>query len=356
VAVTPAFWKGRPVLVTGHTGFKGSWLGWWLVRLGAKVAGFALEPPTSPSLYEQTRLAQALDSTTGDVRDADALLTAFHKYRPEIVFHLAAQSLVRESYRLPAETFATNVSGTVHCLEAARRCPSVRALIVVTTDKCYRNAGTSSAYREGDALGGDDPYSASKACAEVVTHAYRNSFFDARQDAALIASVRAGNAIGGGDWAAERLIPDAMRAFMAARPLRIRYPDATRPWQHVLEPLHGYLLLAERLGSGDRAAATAWNFGPNPAEVSPVSRVADGLARRWGGVGWERDTGEQPHEAALLSLDSAKARSQLGWRPVLALDKALDWVVEWYRLLAQGGDVRALTLEQIGRYQAAATA
>ena len=351
LVMTPAFWSARPVLVTGHTGFKGSWLCWWLKLLGARVAGLALDPPTSPSLFDASGLARAVGSAQGDVRDLEAMNTAFRDHRPEVVFHLAAQSLVRESFRSPVETFTTNVVGTVNCLEAARNCQSVRAVVVVTTDKCYRNHGSRRGYREDDELGGDDPYAASKACAEFVTQAYRKSFFEAR-GGALVASARAGNVIGGGDWAADRLVPDAMRAFASARPVRIRNPESTRPWQHVLDPLRGYLVLAERLHAGESGAAMAWNFGPDAADTRPVSWIVNQLARRWGGdAGWQRDAGEQPPETAELVLDSSKARAELGWRPALPLEKALDWVVEWYRTFASRG-VREITLEQIARYQA----
>ncbi len=350
--MTPRFWHGRPVLVTGHTGFKGSWLCWWLKQLGATVAGVALDPPTSPSLFEASGLGKEIPSRKGDVRDLEAMHAALRDHRPEVIFHMAAQSLVRESFRSPVETFTTNVTGTVNCLEAARRCRSVRAVVVVTTDKCYRNLDSPHACREEDALGGDDPYSASKACAELVTQAYRKSFFQAPAGA-LVASARAGNVIGGGDWAADRLVPDAMRAFASAQQVRIRNPGSIRPWQHVLEPLRGYLALAERLHGGERGAATAWNFGPDQADARPVSWVVDQLARRWGGgAGWQRDAGEQPAEAPALVLDNSKARAELAWRPSLPLEKALDWVVEWYRALASHGDARALTLGQIDRYQA----
>jgi len=350
--MTPGFWRGRPVLVTGHTGFKGAWLCWWLQHLGARTAGLALDPPTSPSLFEASGLARSMHSMKGDVRDLATVEAVFRGHRPEIVIHMAAQSLVRESYRDPVGTFGTNVLGTVNCLEAARRSESVRSMLVVTTDKCYRNVGSNRRYRESDELGGDDPYAASKACAEFVTAAYRKSFFDTHGEA-LVASARAGNVIGGGDWAADRLVPDAMRAFSTAQPVRIRNPGATRPWQHVLEPLHGYLMLAERLHAGDRSAAGAWNFGPDPADVQAVSRIVDGLIGRWGGSATtQRDEGAQPHEAMALALDSSKARTELGWRPALGLEKALDWVVDWYKAIAGSGAARAITLEQIGRYQA----
>jgi CDP-glucose 4,6-dehydratase len=343
LVLTPEFWRGRRVLVTGHTGFKGSWLCMWLGALQARVAGLALQPPTQPSLFDASGLGAELASrdARGDVRDAGAVERAFADHQPEVVFHMAAQSLVRESYRRPAETFATNVMGTVNCLEAARETPSLRALVVVTSDKCYRNRGGTAGYREGDPLGGDDPYSASKAAAELATHAYRQAFFSGQ--GALVASARAGNVIGGGDWAAERLVPDAARAFAAARPLAIRNPASTRPWQHVLEPLRGYLDLAERLHAA--------------ADVQPVSRVADGLAARWGaGARWQKEgsgtASSTLHEAAELALDAGKARAELGWRPALPLDSALDWVVDWYKQFAGGAKARALTLEQITRYQA----
>lgn len=349
--MTPQFWRGRPVLVTGHTGFKGSWLCWWLNLLGARVSGLALEPPTSPSLFEASGLDQAMASRHGDVRDPAAMERALRESRPEVVFHLAAQSLVRESYRRPIDTFTTNVIGTANCLEALRSCDSVRAAVVVTTDKCYRNTGGPKAYRESDELGGDDPYSASKAGAELVAHAWRSSFFSDAKSAA-VASARAGNVIGGGDWAPERLVPDAIRAFAASQPLVVRHPGSTRPWQHVLEPLRGYLSLAERLHAGVAAAASAWNFGPEPADVKPVSWVADRLARRWGeGAAWQPGTGDSLREATELALDNAKARAGLGWRPALALDQALDWVVDWHKALIAGTPAQSLVCEQIGLYQ-----
>jgi CDP-glucose 4,6-dehydratase len=349
--MTPGFWAGRAVLVTGHTGFKGSWLCWWLRLLGAKVAGFALDPPSTPSLYAASGLATEIASIRGDVRDGAALAAAFEAHRPEVVFHLAAQALVRESYRRPAETFTTNVGGTVQCLEAARACAAVRAMVIVTTDKCYRGRPRPGGFREDDELGGEDPYAASKACAELATGAYRASFFAPRAGAALVASARAGNVIGGGDWAAERLVPDAARAFAAGRAVEVRHPEATRPWQHVLEPLHGYLVLAERLHAGRAEAAAAWNFGPGAPDARPAAWVVEQLARRWGdGAGWRRDEGAHPPEAPELALDSGKARAALGWRPVLAVEQALDWTVEGYKAFA-AGRAREVTLAQIARYQ-----
>jgi CDP-glucose 4,6-dehydratase len=355
VAVTPGAWRGRSVLVTGHTGFKGSWLCWWLRKLGATVSGLALDPQTSPSLYQASGLAAELApgcDMRGDIRDLEKVKKVLDARRPEVVFHMAAQSLVRESYRRPVDSFTTNLTGTVNCLEAVRHCPTVRAVVIVTTDKCYRDAGTGAACRENDELGGDDPYSASKACAELATHAYRSSFFR-DPGSALVASVRAGNVIGGGDWAAERLVPDAMRAFGAGEVLEIRHPGSTRPWQHVLEPLRGYLMVAEKLLQNERAAATAWNFGPNPGDTRPVSWIADQLVRKWGaGARWSTGAPGEVHEAAELALDSTRARDALGWKPILALEEALDWVVEWYRGFSRGVDSRALTVEQIIRFQA----
>jgi CDP-glucose 4,6-dehydratase len=315
------------------------------------VSGLALEPTTAPSLFEASRLGEAMVSQHGDVRDPATMERVLRASRPEIVFHLAAQSLVRESYRRPIETFTTNVIGTANCLEALRNCDSARAAVIVTTDKCYRNTGGPKAYREDDELGGEDPYSASKAGAELVTHAWRSSFFSDGKSAA-VASARAGNVIGGGDWAAERLVPDAMRAFAASQPLLIRHPGSTRPWQHVLEPLRGYLSLAERLHAGAAGAASAWNFGPEPADVKPVSWVADRLAHRWGsGARWQASTHDSLHEAAELALDNGKARAELGWRPALPLDQALDWVVDWYKAHYSGTPAQSLVCEQIGRYQ-----
>lgn len=351
--MTPRFWQGKRVLVTGHTGFKGSWLSLWLHRMGAQVQGYSLDVPTRPSLFEAARVAEAVRHQTADVRDAAALLETMRAFAPEVVFHLAAQSLVRPSYENPVETYATNVMGTVHVLEAVRSAPSARAVVIVTSDKCYENLELARGYAETDRMGGRDPYSNSKGCAELVTAAYRSSFFDpARQGAhrAGVASARAGNVIGGGDWSRDRLVPDVYRAVAANAPVRIRNPKAVRPWQHVLEPVAGYLLLAERLWEGPQAAQ-GWNFGPPDEDARPVAEVMDRLRQLWEGMRWELDRGAHPHEAMLLRLDCAKARRELGWKPRLRLDDALAWTVEWYKAFLNGGDMRRVSAEQIARYQ-----
>jgi CDP-glucose 4,6-dehydratase len=345
-------WNGRRVFVTGHTGFKGAWLSLWLQRMGAEVTGFALEPPTRPSLFALAEVGKGMRDVRGDVRDLPALTDALRDSRAEVVLHLAAQSLVRASYDDPVGTYATNVMGTVNLLEAARRSPGVRAVVVVTSDKCYENREWLWAYRENEPMGGRDPYASSKGCAELVTAAYRASFF-AADAAPLVATGRAGNVIGGGDWARDRLVPDAMTAFADGRPLAVRHPHAVRPWQHVLAPLYGYLLLAERLLSGERAVAEGWNFGPADEDARSVAEIVAGLARRWGtGARWSVEGGEHPHEASYLKLDSSKARSLLGYHPRLPLDVALDWVVEWTRgWAAEPGAARRLTLGQIERFE-----
>jgi CDP-glucose 4,6-dehydratase len=347
------FWAGRRVFLTGHTGFKGSWLALWLHALGSRVAGYALAPDTEPSLYVQARVDALVESTEADVRDGAALRRAVAAARPEVVIHLAAQAQVRQSYREPVHTFATNVMGTAHLLEAVREVGGVKAVLVVTSDKCYDNPGHATAFTEDDRLGGHDPYSSSKACAELVAAAYRASFFDGVADAPALATARAGNVIGGGDWSTERLVPDLLRAFTAGVPARLRHPQSVRPWQHVLEPLRGYLLLAERLCSGGPGFATAYNFGPARSDGRTVAWVADELAARWGGAaGWQPQGGPQPHEAQQLQLDTARARQALAWKPVLTLEEALVLTVAWSRDWAAGADARALTLAQIAAYQA----
>lgn len=349
---SPSFWRGRKVFVTGHTGFKGSWLALWLARLGAKQSGLALDPPTEPNLYGLLGLADAFElDVRADLRDASAVADAFRVASPEIVFHLAAQPLVRRSYADPTETYATNVMGTVNVLEAVRRTPSVRAVVVITTDKCYENREWVYPYREDDALGGHDPYSASKACAEIVTASYRSSFFSG-DGAARIASARAGNVIGGGDWAADRLIPDCVRSFSSGEPVRLRYPEAVRPWQHVLEPLSGYLLLAERLlAEGGERFAGAWNFGPDHQGDATVLKVTERVAAALDGRVEVAASSDNPHEAQTLRLDSSRARSLLQWAPRWSLDRALAETSDWYREWRRGDSVRAFSEAQITAYE-----
>lgn len=346
LGLDPDFWRGRSVLVTGHTGFKGGWLALWLEHLGARVAGYALPPATDPSLCEVAGIATSVRHQLGDIRDYDTLKRTLANSAPEIVFHLAAQALVRESYRDPLTTIASNVTGTAHVLEAARHTPSVRAVVVVTSDKCYDNREWSWPYRENEPLGGHDPYSASKACAELVTAAWRHSF---PREGLSIASARAGNVIGGGDWAPERLVPDALATWSRGETLRVRKPAAVRPWQHVLEPLHGYLLLAQQLYR--QQAAEAWNFGPGEDDMVAVADVLDRLARHWDpGAKWATDAAPQPPEASLLRLDSTRARQLLSWKPVWPLDEALARTVAWHREWLGGADMRACSLETIAAY------
>jgi len=352
-----SFWRGKRVFITGHTGFKGAWLSLWLAELGAEVTGFALAPPTEPNLFAAAGVARRIRHQLGDVTDLSALTGAMKAAHPEIVLHLAAQSLVRLSYDEPVSTYATNVMGTVNLLEAVRQSPGVRVVVCVTSDKCYENRETGQAYREDDPMGGYDPYSSSKGCAELVVSAWRRSFFPPDklgQHGVALASARAGNVIGGGDWAKDRLAPDLMRAFAAGQRPLIRFPSAVRPWQHVLEPLGGYLLLAEKLHAGEPGLAEGWNFGPAPEDAKPVRWVADHLAQLWGeGVGWDETGEHQPHEAGHLSLDCAKARARLGWKPAWNLREGLGRTVTWYKGFARGGDVADLTLSQIRARQGA---
>lgn len=349
------FWKGRRVFLTGHTGFKGSWLSMWLDGLGADVTGYALDPPTQPNLFELAKVGGSIRSVRGDIRDFPRLKTAIAQCRPQVVIHMAAQSVVRRSYEDPIETYSSNVMGTVHLLEALRQLKQPCAVVNVTSDKCYANREWVWGYREDEPMGGQDPYSNSKGCAELVTMAYRESFFPPellQQHGVALASARAGNVIGGGDWTSDQLIPDLIRAFLAGQPCLIRNPSAVRPWQFVLEPLRGYLILAERLTEHPIRFASGWNFGPADSDAKPVSWLADKLAKLWGvNASWTYDTGVHPHENRYLKLDVSKARACLEWHPLLQLHEALDWIVEWYRAFQAEGDLRRLLQTQIERYQ-----
>ena len=347
--MTASFWRDKRVLVTGHTGFKGAWLALWLAERGARVTGYALAPATTPSLYEQANVGARVDSVIADIRDRARVEQVVRDARPEIVFHLAAQAIVRESYAAPVETFEVNVLGTTYLLEALRlHAPSLRAALIVTTDKCYENREQLVGYREDDALGGHDPYSSSKACAELVTSAYRRSFFADRTVG--IASGRAGNVIGGGDWAKDRVVPDLVRAFVQRESALIRNPRSVRPWQHVLDVVLGYALLAERAANEPVAYGAPWNFGPH-GDPRSVEELANAVCARWGEPArWHYEQRDQPHEARALALDATKARTLLGWRPRLDHSLAIEWSVDWYKLHAAAGDVAALTIDQIRRH------
>lgn len=350
VLTDPAFWRDKRVLISGHTGFKGSWLSLWLHSMGADLRGVALTPPTSPSLFEVACIADLMDHNIADVRDFEKTSSLIMEFQPEIIFHMAAQPLVRSSYEQPVDTYSTNVMGTVHILEAARKSGSVRAIVNVTTDKCYENKEWLWAYRENEPMGGHDPYSSSKGCAELISAAYRNSFM--QREGIALATARAGNVIGGGDWALDRLIPDILRALDEGEPVSIRNPHAIRPWQHVLEPLSGYLLLAQRLYSGDPDFAEGWNFGPKEEDARPVQWIVEHLCAEWNEeASWELQHGSHPHEASFLKLDISKARHRLGWGPRWSLSTALSCIVEWHKSWRAGSDVRAVCLDQISRYQ-----
>lgn len=355
MVIDRGFWQGRRVLLTGHTGFKGAWMSLILRRLGAEVFGFSLAPKSSDDLFCTAAVAADVRHDVGDIRDLRAVRSAMAQARPEVVVHMAAQSLVQLSYLEPVETFSTNVTGTVHVLEAIRHVPGVQAALIVTSDKCYENVGSTRRYVETDAMGGHDPYSSSKGAAELVAAAYRRSFFH-RADSPAIASCRAGNVFGGGDWALNRLVPDAMRAFVAGETLQVRNPGAVRPWQHVLDPLAGYLRLAQALIGQRHAVAEGWNFGPSSDSEVPVSTIATELARLWGGQArWDADGGTYPHEAHYLALDCSKAQNRLGWQPILDLKTGLRLTADWYRRAHRGDDVRALTLAQIDDFLLVAT-
>ncbi len=355
LAVNTGFWRGKRVLLTGHTGFKGSWLSLWLQSMGARVVGYALTPPTNPSLFEVAEIGKGMTSLIGDIRDLERLRAVFAEHKPEIVIHMAAQPLVRYSYIEPVETYSTNVMGTVNLLEAVRGTDSVKAVVNVTSDKCYENREWIWGYRENEPMGGYDPYSNSKGCAELVTAAYRNSFFQPStinyQPSPAVATVRAGNVIGGGDWAEDRLIPDIMRAITQGKPVNIRNPHAIRPWQHVLEPLSGYLLLAQKLYEEGAGYAEGWNFGPNDDDAKPVQWIVEKLTKAWGeGASWVLDGGNHPHEAHYLKLDCSKAKAQLAWHPRWHLEDALGAIIEWQRAYRDGKEMRIFTLDQIQQY------
>ncbi len=355
----PEFWSNKKVLVTGHTGFKGSWLSLWLTQLGARVTGYALPPPTNPSLFELAHIAELVEHVEGDVRDIRQLTTVVARTRPDIIFHMAAQPLVRRSYAEPVDTIAINVMGTVNLLEAARLTGGVRAVICITSDKCYENREWSWGYRENEAMGGYDPYSASKGCSELVISAYRSSFF-AREYIAhhgtALASVRAGNVIGGGDFAEDRLIPDIVRAICTGKRPLIRSPAAIRPWQHVLDPLSGYLMLAVSLCEDGAKFAEGWNFGPQDDDARPVEWITERLCTLWGdGASWERDTRPHPHEATYLKLDTSKARQFLGWSPTWRIDDALAEIMAFNRALLNKRNIRAVALSHIAEFTAGRT-
>ncbi len=350
------FWQDKRVLVTGHTGFKGSWLSLWLQSLGAQVTGYALAPPTEPSLYELAQVSQGMESVIADIRDLAKLQSAFQEQQPEIVFHLAAQPLVRFSYQSPVDTYSTNVMGTVHLLEAVRHTASVKAVVNITTDKCYENKEWVWGYRENEPMGGYDPYSNSKGCAELVSSAYRSSFFHAKDYAhhgVALATARAGNVIGGGDWAQDRLLPDVLSAFSEVRAVGIRSPRAIRPWQHVMEPLRGYLMLAEGLFEHGPKFAEAWNFGPSEDDAKPVAWIVEQMAELWGSdARWNIDADIHPHEARYLKLDISKARSSLNWHPQMCIADALTLVVAWAKQHLSGGNMREFTIAQLNAYEA----
>ena len=342
------FWQGKRVFLTGHTGFKGSWLSLWLVSLGAEVKGYALNPPTSPSLFKEAKVSSIIDSQIGDIRDQDTLYESISEFNPDILIHMAAQPLVRYSYDAPIETYEVNVIGTAKVLEVARSCSNLKAIVNITTDKCYENDERSQGYKEDDPMGGHDPYSSSKGCAELVASAYRRSFLQ-EQDIGL-ASVRAGNVIGGGDWADDRLIPDIFRSFEKSEPVVIRNPKATRPWQHVLEPLSGYLVLAQKLYEDQKEYAEGWNFGPNEKDARSVDWILDKMISKWPDASWKLDQNSNPHEAGFLKLDISKAKSRLGWKPVWELSYTLEKIIDWHKAWLNKENMQTICLAEIKEY------
>jgi CDP-glucose 4,6-dehydratase len=352
-----SFYNGKKVFLTGHTGFKGSWMSLWLESMGADVTGFALDPPTHPNLFEIAEIGKGLRSIRGDVRDLILLSKAVNDAKPDIVIHMAAQPLVRDSYKIPVETYSINVMGTVHLLEAVRRCESVRAVVNVTTDKCYENREWVWGYRENEPMGGHDPYSNSKGCSELVTASYRNSFFNStdygKTHHVALASARAGNVVGGGDWATDRLVPDIVCSLLENKPVLIRSPHAIRPWQHVLEPLSGYLLLGKKLYDEGVRYAEGWNFGPEDEDARSVEWIVKKMCEKWGkSATYQIDKNPQPHEASCLKLDCSKVRNYLGWVPRWDLDVALTGIIEWTKQYGSGAGMRSVTLGQINEYLA----
>lgn len=349
-----SFWRGRKVFMTGHTGFKGGWLSLWLQSLGAELTGFSLEPATNPSLFKVANVEHGMNSIIGDIRDAESVTRAMKDSRPDVVIHMAAQPLVHYSYDHPVETYSTNVMGTVHLLEAVRAVGSVRSVVIVTSDKCYENKEWVWGYRENEPMGGYDPYSNSKGCAELVVSAYRSSYFNSatyEKHGVALASARAGNVIGGGDWAANRLVPDILQSVEAGQPVEIRNPHAVRPWQHVLEPLLGYLMLAEKLHETGTEFAEGWNFGPNDEDAKPVGWIVEKITEQWGnGASWVLDGKMNPHEAHHLKLDCSKAKSRIGWSPHLNIEQAITNIIVWHRAYLAGEDMREVTLNQINNF------